>query len=147
MGSASELSPMIISLLEHNPNVVKVISDRIVFTTEFKELAYRELCQGKRMKKILLEHDIDPEWLGKERITSFTYKLREKATRPERFMDCRKDNSKTKRPKDETEQMAAELEMLCHKLAYAQQEVEFLKKIHTADLEAQKLWESKHRPK
>ena len=39
------------------------------------------------------------------------------------------------------------VEELEHELAYAQQEVEFLKKIHTADLEARKQWEYKQRRK
>ena len=140
MGAASELNPMFISLLERNPNVLKVVSGRVVFSVAFKDLAYSELCHGKSMKKILVENGIAPEWLGKERITSFTYKLRKNAARPERF----KSRYKTKQPKGETEQMETELKLLRHKLAYAQQEVEFLKKIHTADLEAQKSWESRH---
>ena len=37
------------------------------------------------------------------------------------------------------------IKQLEHELAYTRQEVEFLKKLRMADMEAQKEWESKHR--
>ena len=50
-----------------------------------------------------------------------------------------------KETKEQT--LTARIKQLEHELAYTRQEVEFLKKIHTADLEARKLWESKQRQK
>ena len=57
-------------------------------------------------------------------------------------------NNQRKRAKPTKEQtLAARVKDLEHELAYTRQEVEFLKKIHLADLEARKSWESKHRRK
>ena len=38
-------------------------------------------------------------------------------------------------------------QLLENELAYTQQEVEFLKKLQAANMEAQRQWESKHRQK
>ncbi|MGI6745407.1 MAG: HTH domain-containing protein [Acutalibacteraceae bacterium] len=43
--------------------------------------------------------------------------------------------------------MERRVRQLEHELAYAKQEVEFLKKIQQADMEARKQWESKKRRK
>ena len=37
--------------------------------------------------------------------------------------------------------------LLEHELAYTRQEVEFLKKLQLADMEARKQWKSRHQPK
>ena len=129
------------------PYVSSIISGRINFTPEFKRVAYEQLTNGKTMREIFEEHGIDPEILGDKRIYSFTHKLRENADRDEGFSDLRSGNSHkpVKQTKEQT--LATRIEQLEHELAYTRQEVEFLKKIHTADLEARKLWESKQRPK
>ena len=65
----------------------------------------------------------------------------------EGFADLRTGNQH-KPAKETTEHtLGARVEQLEHELAYTRQEVEFLKKIHVADLEARKLWESKQRQK
>ena len=43
--------------------------------------------------------------------------------------------------------MTERIEQLEHELAYTRQEVEFLKKLQAANMEAQKKWESRHRQK
>ena len=43
--------------------------------------------------------------------------------------------------------MEQRIRQLEHELAYTRQEVEFLKKLQVANMEAQKQWESKHRQK
>lgn len=129
------------------PYVSSIISGRINFTPEFKRVAYEQLTSGKTMREIFEEHGIDPEILGDKRIYAFTHKLREKADHDEGFADLRSQN--TRKPAKETRErtLATRVEQLEHELAYTRQEVEFLKKIHTADLEARKLWESKQHQK
>ena len=133
--------------LRSSPYVASVISDRINFTPEFKRVAYDQLTNGKTMRTIFEEHGIDPEILGDSRVWGFAEKLRAKAGREEGFADLRGQNMRqpAKQPKEQT--LAVRVEQLEHELAYTRQEVEFLKKIHTADLEARKLWESKQRQK
>ena len=50
---------------------------------------------------------------------------------------------------EESAEVSAEqkIRQLEHELAYVKQEVEFLKKLQLANMEAQKSWESKHRQK
>ena len=144
---AKELTKEEREILRKSPHVSTVVGNRISFTPEFKRMAYQEMTDGKALKTILYEHGISPEMLGESRIWGMAEKLRAKADREEGFEDLRGQN-KRKKPKESPEQsLAAKVEQLQHELAYTRQEVEFLKKIRSADLEAQKEWESKHRRK
>lgn len=136
-----------IAELRSSPYVASISSGMISFTPEFKEVMYEELMRGKTIRIVLEEHGIDPKILGDSRIWGIAANLREHADRDEGFADLRVQNSR-KLPKETREQtLATRVEQLEHELAYTRQEVEFLKKIHTADLEARKLWESKQRQK
>lgn len=132
--------------LAENPNIQSVSKRRIVFTPEFKQTAYDERCSGMKMREIMLRHGIDTEMLGVVRVRGFQDKLEKQASRPEGFANLNKTKGmNASEPKDESIQK--QLRYLQHELAYTRQEVEFLKKIRMADLEAQKQWESKHRQK
>lgn len=133
--------------LRDNPYVASVISRRINFTPEFKREAYRLLMEGRSMRSIFEEHGIDPEILGDGRIWAFAHKLRVDAGRDEGFADLRRNNSRKPARQTREQTLEARVEQLEHELAYTRQEVEFLKKIHTADLEARKSWESRLRQK
>ena len=142
-----ELNTEELAELRASPYVASIISGRINFTPEFKREAYRQLMDGKPMRTIFEEHGIAPEILGDKRIWGFAHKLRTNADREEGFADLRRNNSR-KPAKETWEQTLAErVEQLEHELAYTRQEVEFLKKIHMADLEARKSWESRLRQK
>lgn len=134
-------------ILRKSPHVSQIIGERISFTPEFKRMAYREMLDGKTLRTILFEHGINPDMLGDSRIWGIAEKLRKNADREEGFADRRKQNQR--RPAKETKEQSLEskIEQLEHELAYTRQEVEFLKKIRMADLEAQKAWESKQRRK
>ena len=136
-----------IAELRSNPYVASIISGRISFTPEFKRVAYEQLMNGKSMRTILEEHGIDTDVLGESRIYSIAHKLRRNADREEGFADLRTQNSRKPAKGTKEQTLANRVEQLEHELAYTRQEVEFLKKIHTADLEARKLWESKQRRK
>lgn len=126
---------------------VESVSDRsLVFTPEFKEKCHTMYQQGIPMKKILEEHGIDTGAMGKARIAGYCQKLAKGANRPEGFANLRKQKRQVQ---EQTEQSKLErrVRQLEHQLAYAQQEVEFLKKLQQANMEAQKQWESKHRQK
>ena len=109
--------------------------------------AYRLLMEGRSMRSIFEEHGIAPEILGDKRIWGFAHKLRTNADRDAGFADLRKNNSRKPASQTREQTLAARVEQLEHELAYTRQEVEFLKKIHTADLEARKSWESRLRQK
>jgi len=134
-----------VEMLRANPNVENVSARKIMFTPEFKQTAYDELVAGAKMQEILLRHGIDPEMLGRARIRGFQEKLEKQAARPEGFQNLKQSGQRPMMAKEKT--LEKQVRELQHQLAYTQQEVEFLKKIRMADLEAQKQWESKHRQK
>ena len=102
--------------------------------------------QGIPMKKILEDHGIDTGAMGNSRITGFCQKLVKEANRPEGFANLRKQKHQAREQTEQTK-LERRVRQLEHQLAYAQQEVEFLKKLQQANMEAQKQWESKHRQK
>ena len=136
-----------IAELRSSPYVASVIGNKISFTPEFKRMAYEQITSGKTMREVFEEHGIAPEILGDSRVWGFAEKLRAKADREEGFADLRVQNMRKPAKETKEQTLTARVEQLEHELAYTRQEVEFLKKIHTADLEARKLWESKQRQK
>lgn len=130
-----------------NSPYVESVSDRsLVFTPEFKEKCHAMYHQGIPMKKILEDHGIDTGAMGNARIAGFCQKLDKEASRPEGFANLRKQKRQVQEQTEQTK-LERRVRQLEHQLAYAQQEVEFLKKLQQANMEAQKQWESKHRQK
>ena len=80
------------------------------------------------------------------RIEGLRYNIKKQAEREDGFIDKRQYNAfhPVNKADDTVESRVKYLE---HELAYTRQEVEFLKKLQMADMEARKQWESKHRPK
>lgn len=136
-----------IEKLRQSPYVAKATPYQVSFTTEFKRMAYQELTEGKLMREILKESGIEAEILGDSRIWAMTKKIKEDAEREGGFDDQRERNSRKLKKMTEEQSMAARIEQLEHELAYTRQEVEFLKKLQAANMEAQKKWESRHRQK
>ena len=131
--------------LRANPNVKSVTNRSVEFTPELKQKVYDELMTGARIRDILLRHGIDPGVLGEARIRGLQQKVEKQAERPEGFQNLKRSGQKPVTSREKT--LEKQVRELQHQLAYTQQEVEFLKKIRMADLEAQKQWESKHRQK
>ena len=137
------LSAEEVDALRNSPFVEGVIGEKVSFTPEFKRMAYVKLSSGMTMREILSECGIEPKTLGDRRIWGLTAHIREMAERDTGFTDLRKNNSRKPANKTREQSLLARIELLEHQLEYTQQEVEFLKKIRMADLEAQKSWESK----
>lgn len=127
-----------------NPNVEKASPWSIKFTVEFKQKALEERFAGKTANQIFTEAGFDVKALGSSRIRGFFDKLKKKQA--DGFIDGRKSNyhRPSRTGKETAEDRIKQLE---NELAYTRQEVEFLKKIQLANLEARKEWESKHRQK
>lgn len=142
MGKFSEAE---IKELQENENVSYVTEREIVFTEEFKRLAWEEKQYGKNLPAIFCENGIDPKILGHKRIENFGRRLREKARNNDNFSDERRKNQHPYESR-EAGSLEEKVKRLEHELAYTRQEVEFLKKIQMANTEARKAWESKHRP-
>ena len=103
-----------IAELRESPFILSIISGRINFTPEFKQLAYCQLINGKSMREIFEENGIDPEILGPSRIYGFAEKLRTKADREEGFIDLRGKNSRKPAKGTKEQALAARVEQLEH---------------------------------
>lgn len=136
-----------IEKLKQSPYIAKATPYQISFTTDFKRMAYQEIMEGKLMREILIESGIDVEIMGDRRIWSLAEQIKKAAEREGRFEDQREKNSRKLQKMTEEQAMAKRIEQLEHELAYTRQEVEFLKKLQAANMEAQKKWESRHRQK
>lgn len=135
-----------VSLLKENRHVKSVSKSTIRFTEEFKRYFYNRRRLDTPSRQIFLECGIDPEILGRERIEGFCHMINTQAKRENGFSDKRQDNYRHP-SSDPDGTMESRLRKLEHELAYTRQEVEFLKKLQMADMEARRQWESKHQPK
>ena len=147
MSGRKDLTPEEITELRENPWIESVKGQHILYSEDFKKEAYRELMDGKSMHTIFFEHGINPDVVGDGRIYVLTWRLRKRSDSEEGFKDLRANNQRKRAKPTKEQTLAARVKDLEHELAYTRQEVEFLKKIHLADLEARKSWESKHRRK
>ena len=127
-----------------NHYVKRVSPSTISFTEEFKRYFYQKRLDGMPIRRIFLECGIDPDVLGERRIRGFNYTLNKQIRRDEGFKDYRENNYR--RPASADKSTESRIRQLEHELAYTRQEVEFLKKLQMADMEARRQWESKHQP-
>ena len=121
-------------------------ANTVRFTEAFKELSYEKKCQGGPVAETMRQCGIDPEILGASRVEGFSYTLNKKAKQKKGCADGRNENYRGP-PRAGEETVEQRLRQLENELAYTQQEVEFLKKLQAANMEAQRQWESKHRQK
>ena len=140
------LSRREVEQLRNNPHIASVTENTVRFTEEFKKLAYEQKAKGVPVAETMRRCGIDPEILGASRVEGFSYMLSKKAKQEKGFADGRKENYRrpAKTGEETVEQRIRQLE---NELAYTRQEVEFLKKLQAANMEAQKQWESKRRQK
>ena len=136
-----------IKKLKQSPYVARATESQVSFTVDFKQMAYQELMEGKLMREILTDCGIDVEILGNRRIWAMAEHIKKAAKRQYGFEDQREENSRKPKKMTEEQAMAERIGRLEHELAYTRQEVEFLKKLQAANMEAQKEWESRHRQK
>ena len=132
-----------ITSLRESPYVASVLSGRISFTPEFKGMAFEELKKGKSMRDIFQENGIDPMILGDNRVVGFAAKLRANAGREEGFTDLRVHNSRKPKYDKEDRSLSERVELLERDLAYARQEMDFIRRIHAMDQEARRKWEAR----
>jgi len=132
--------------LRVNHYVKSVSISTIRFTEEFKRFFYNKHKAGTSTRDIFRECGIDPEILGDSRIEGFRYTINKQAKRETGFTDNRQCNHWLPAKSDDGS-VETRIKQLEHELAYTRQEVEFLKKMQLADMEARRQWESKHQPK
>lgn len=120
------LSAEEIAELRQNPHVKNVSPRSVIFSAEFKQIAYEAMVRGERLASILEMYGINSGALGEVRIQGMAQRLYEFAQREEGF---RPQNGRKKRDKEEIEEenLRKRLQRLENELAYTRQEVEFKK--------------------
>ena len=118
--------------LEEHKYVENATEWTVVFTEEFKQLAYDEYYRGKNTREIFKEAGLDAEKLGEKRLENFRYSVMKGANKENGFAYKRKDKSK-QAPKSTEAQMAKRIKELEHRNAYLEQENDFLKKIRSVE--------------
>lgn len=134
-----------IKLLQENENVELVTQESIQFTLPFKKRLYAMKLQGIPLKTIIREAGIDPRILGDKRIENLSYRVNKMARKG--VFDARDSDNELPVLPVKGRCLEEQVRELTHQLAYALQEIDFLKKLRMADMEAQKQWESKLRLK
>ena len=108
----------------------------------------RSMTAGEDIFDILETEGIDVSALGKPRIYGMREKLQKYANRADGFekrVRCDRLSVASQSATAADSDIQSRLKRLEHELAYARQEIEFVKKIQMADTEARRTWESKHR--
>ena len=121
-----------------NPYVKSATAKMIRFTVAFKEefwRLYNEECQ--QPIRIMRELGFDPEVIGEKRIAGILIHIREQVNSGEEFRDVRKV-PETQTKSDDRLTPSKSLLKIQHKLAYLEQEMEFIKKNIIADNEARR---------
>ena len=125
--------------LEKNPYIQNVSPKSITYTKEFKEKFEEDYRAGKLPSQILADMGIDHRILGKRRKDGLVTRMKLYELRPEGCDDTRKNNPG--RPSTKELSKAEKIERLEQKIAYLNQENEFLKKNIQMDRQAN--WEYK----
>ena len=140
-----ELTPEETKVLQESPYVRFVRSGMVFFTDEFKAILYRRLLEGQSVRSTLQVYGIDPGILGDRRIWNLAHTIRAEA-RKESHQEIQV-MAQGKEPGSKERELAKQVERLQTELAYMREEVDFLKRLRAADLEARKAWKDKHRQK
>ena len=113
------------SCLHASGYVLDVSPSTVHFSAEFKKKFWDAIITGKKPRDIIIELGIDPDILGETRITGLKTMIRNEVKSGKGFRDL--ETYKTAINGFMTAE--AKIQILEQKLAYKEQEIEFLKKI------------------
>ncbi len=131
------LSKEYVEILNQNPYVLKATEWIVSFTAEFKQYAYDEIYRGKSTREIFEQAGFDCSKLGDKRLQNFKANLMKEAEREEGFEDQRKYNYCKEGISKEAE-LKEKISRLEHRLAYLEQENDFLKNLTQAEKKCKK---------
>jgi len=135
-----KFTPEELAEMRHNPFVRMATENMISFTTEFKESFWKRARAGEPLGEIVRAFGLDPEVLGERRIKGIYAHLNEQVAAGLPFTDQKRERSPESglisKPASNREQIV-KIRTLEHEVLYLKQELEFIKKIITADKEAE----------
>jgi hypothetical protein len=136
-------TPEQIASLRANPYVLDVTPHKLFFTVEFKKRFLKDYQEGRMPGSILRDMGLDTDMLGQKRVDSISHHVRKQAASAE-GIHPRKPTGAKKKPKESCESVpvqtappkdkthAAVITMLTHRVAFLEQQMEFLKKTISA---------------
>lgn len=130
-----EYTPKQIKELKANPYTFKVTKNKLYFTSRFKEDFWNSYQAGNAPRKILKDFGYDLEHFGQKQIDDLVQRIRRQALSGNGFTEGenRQRRVPVKAASEEELSSPQSIERMKNELLYLRQEVEFLKKIITAD--------------
>jgi len=126
--------------IRNNPFVKSATHSQIRFTTEFKESFWKRAQAGEPLKDIISAFGLNPDVLGERRIKGIYAHLNEQVASGLAFTDEKRSRWPEIALANRTpsaKQQAVKIRTLEHEVLYLKQELEFIKKIISADKEAE----------
>ena len=120
-----------IQILRENLWVKKVTAKMLVFTDEFKEEFHRQHQEGKSSRQIIEALGLDAEMLGRTRIEGIQLVVKDYIAKKAVVA-----NSEYTALEISGNSTTAQLKKMAHRLEYAEQQIEFIKKTILLDREA-----------
>ena len=121
--------------LKANPYTFRVTKNKVYFTAKFKEDFWVSYQAGNAPRKILSEFGYDLEIFGQKQIDSLVQRIKKEALSGNGFREG--ENHERRIPMKATDEIELSsplsIERMQNELLYLRQEVEFLKKIITAE--------------
>ena len=114
-----------INHLRASPHVLDVSPSIVHFSAEFKELFWNSIQERKEPRNIIIELGIDPDILGINRVNGLKGMIRNEVRAGKGFRDLKTYGSYLQEYTDPE----IKIKFLEQKLAYKDQEIDFLKKI------------------
>jgi hypothetical protein len=121
--------------LKKNPYTFKVTTKRLFFTAKFKEDFWIRYQAGNAPRKIMADLGYDLSMFTQKQIDNYVQRIKSEALSGNGFKEGQ--NREKRMPIKETEEQelssSQSIERMQNELLYLRQEVEYLKKIVTAD--------------
>jgi len=111
--------------LRSNQYVLEVSPDAVNFSAEFKKKFWEAILEGKKLRDAIIDLGIDPDILGKDRITGLKWTIKHNLETGKGFRDL----NTFKISMNSYITPEHKIKYLEQQLAYKDQEIEFLKKI------------------
>ena len=134
-GIMKEYTPKQIKELKENPYTLNVTKNKVYFTAKFKEDFWISYQAGNTPRKILVDFGFDLSMFGQKQIDSLVQHIKKQALSGNGFSEgCNRTKRVSMKETDEIELSSPQsIERMQNELLYLRQEVEFLKKIITAE--------------
>ena len=134
-GIMKEYTAKQVKELKSNPYTFKVTKNKLYFTAKFKEDFWDSYQAGNAPRKILSDFGYNLELFGQKQIDSLVQRIKKEALSGNGFREG--ENHERRIPMKATDEIELSspqsIERMQNELLYLRQEVEFLKKIITAE--------------